>query len=242
MGLICLLMKRNYTTNKTPITGKFTCKLVSLTPYGSELLFGCLEETASSTPRIHGPARISLSLYGAKLDPVNHNRQTRMSFTSGLKYYTDNPVLTWSHGWCRCCLAVGGQVFASCGRRMEEGNPSDTETASLLDPHLSLWSSPAAAHGCPPALSLICSCCCFLFLIDLRMWDEDSRTPAECSGWPGLLKGNHKDFILCWEMKYPVPFCLWSQHNAVKILFNYLNSKYYTGSAVLNMFFCRTQF
>lgn len=97
-------------------------------------------------------------------------------------------------------------MFAFCSRRTEEGNPSDTETASLSYlVRLSLLSD----HGClldrPPLVSG--PCCCFLFLFVSRMWDENGGTPAVCSGQYGLLKGNHnvgKGLMSYTLMKHPM--------------------------------------
>lgn len=109
--------------------------------------------------------------------------------------------LTWRQGWCRCCLAVGGQVFSSCGRRTEEGNPSDTETASLS--YLSLLCDRCCLLARLPLVAG--PCCCFLFLFVSRMWDENGGIPAVCSRRYGLLKGKHnlgKGFISYTVMKY----------------------------------------
>lgn len=84
-------------------------------------------------------------------------------------------------------------MFASCGRRTEEGNPSDTGTACLQDLQFLLLLTDVD-HVCPlacPPLVLCPCCCCFLFLFVLRMFHEDSATAAVCSGRYGLLKGNH---------------------------------------------------
>lgn len=110
----------------------------------------------------------------------------------------DKPALTWRQGWCRCYPAVGGQVFASCDRRTVEGNPSDTETASLL----CLVSDQGHLLACPSLVP--CPCCCFPFLFVSRMWVENNRTPAVSSGSHVLLNGNYNlgECFIKYHMKY----------------------------------------
>lgn len=80
-------------------------------------------------------------------------------------------------------------MFVSCGRTIEEENPSDTETASLpYLVHLSLLSG----HGrllahLQPVHILRCS---FLSPLVLRMWDDTGGSPADRLGRYRLLKGN----------------------------------------------------
>lgn len=157
-------------------------------------IFSCLIVLARppSPPGVHdGPTRVILSLHSAEVDPVNPNTQTVMSCSlPSATVCRDVVKLTWRRGWCRCCLAVGGQVFASCGRRTEEGNPSDTETAcmSFL---VSLSMLSRRGYGLPRPPLLPGPCGCFLFLLVSRMWEENGWTPAVCWRRCCFLKGYH---------------------------------------------------
>lgn len=182
------------TTVKTLFSGKSTCWFF----FGASLrrhvwLSGRGRSQPAGIPGIHdGPSRVSLSLDCAELEPVNQkDRDTgELLYVDLQQRDTDKLALTRRQGWCRCCLAVGGQVFASCGRRTEEGSPSDTGTSFLLGHvHFPPLSTPSDHAGflSRPRL-LLCPCCWFLFLFVSRMWDESSGTPAVCSRRHGLLK------------------------------------------------------
>lgn len=95
-----------------------------------------------------------------------------------------NSTVTWKPGWCQCCPAVGGQVCVFRGRRMEEGSPSGTGTASAASLHqLSLPSTESLQAFLPP-------CLVRLFQVQhhvLRMWNETGLACAERPRWHLLL-------------------------------------------------------
>lgn len=83
--------------------------------------------------------------------------------------------VTWKQGWCRCCPAAAAQVCASRGRRMEEGSPFDTGTASAVCPDPLGPPPTASVHGFP----LSCLGGRVQLLLALRMWNETGSAPAE---------------------------------------------------------------